>query len=155
MPRAVKAPNLVTHDVTAPPVVQAAQVALVVMGLCKASTWAEVVALFNDAGEPTGRAAAMALTPEQAALLDEHRAILPYLSRNAKGISVARTVYACPVCGRFGFLLGKRTAPTRCGFSVTCPGKPVKARSTQQPKTSPQAPEADPETAAVDMEGAA
>lgn len=115
----------IRHNLTAPPVIQAAQIALVLMSAAKTSNWAGVLAE-KDLAER------VQLTDEQQHLLEEHRGILPYLTRGGRE-GTLRSVIACPVCHRLMFT-GTGTAPTRCQMTLGCDGKPVKARSTQEPE---------------------
>lgn len=117
--------NEVRHAPDAPEVVQAAQIALVIIGIAKKQDWAGVLA------DPDSYAL-VRLTEEQQAILERHAGILPYLSRTKRGLpGQSRTLFACPACGRFAFTLGD--APARCGSTLGCTGVPVKAKLSQEP----------------------
>ena len=120
----VPARKSIRHNLTAPPAIQAAQIALVLMSVAKASSWAGVVA-------DTTLAERVELTDDQQRLLEEHRGILPYLTRGGRE-GTLRSVIVCPTCQRLMFT-STGTAPTKCQMTLACEGKPVKARSTQEP----------------------
>lgn len=117
--------SAIRHDPSAPHVAQAAQVALVVMAITRKPDWAAVVADVDGALDK------VELTDEQQTLLEEHRGILPYLSRGGVG-GTLRTLFACRECGRFAFTSGAGAAPARCIMSLGCLGSPMKAKSQQQ-----------------------
>lgn len=114
----------IRHNLTAPPAIQAAQIALVLMSVAKSSSWEGVVA-------DTRLAERVQLTDQQQRLLEEHRGILPYLTRGGRE-GTLRSVIVCPSCQRMMFT-STGAAPTRCQMTLGCEGKPVKARSTQEP----------------------
>lgn len=114
----------IRHNQSAPPVIQAAQIALVLMQVAKSANWAGVVAdhTLNQRVQ---------LSDTQQALLEEHRGILPYLTRGGRE-GTLRSVIACPECERLMFTTSS-SAPTKCLMKLGCEGVPVKARSTQEP----------------------
>lgn len=112
----------VRHDENAPPVAQAAQIALVIMAITRKPDWNAVVA------DTDCQLDKVELTSEQQRLLEQHREVLPYLTRGG----VLRTLFACPSCGRYVFTAGAGTAPARCTMTLGCTGAPVKAKSQQQ-----------------------
>jgi hypothetical protein len=120
----------IRHNTSAPGVIQAAQIALVLMSRAKSPDWAGVVA-------ETTLAERVELSDEQQALLEKHRGILPYLTRGG-GQSILRSVIACPVCERVMFTTSG-SAPARCLMSLGCEGIPVKAKSTQESAPKPEA----------------
>lgn len=114
----------IRHNQNAPGAVQAAQIALVLMTAAKARNWAGVVA-------DTKLRDRVELTSEQQALLEEHRGILPYLTRGGRD-GALKSVIACPVCMRMMFTTSG-PAPTKCQMTIQCTGIPMKAKSTQEP----------------------
>jgi len=122
-----KAPQVrktIRHNENAPGPVQAAQIALILMQAAKAENWAGVV------GDTTLHERVL-LTDQQQAILEEHRGILPYLTRGGRE-GTLRSIIACPECGRVMFT-STGTAPSKCLMKLGCEGAPVKARSTQEP----------------------
>lgn len=113
----------IRHNTDAPSAVQAAQIALVLMQVAKADSWASVLTSPDLASR-------VLLTDEQQALLEKHSGILPYLTRGGRE-GTLRSVVACPVCERVMFI-STGTAPTKCQMKLGCEGVPVKARSTQE-----------------------
>lgn len=126
MPRATKPQvrKTIRHNLTAPEPIQAAQIALVLMGVAQTSNWAGVVAKGD-------LAAKVQLTPEQQALLEKHRGYLPYLTRGGRE-GTLRSIVACTVCGRTMFI-GSASAPSKCQMTLGCEGTPVKAKASQEP----------------------
>lgn len=124
--RAAKAPvrKTIRHNPDAPAPIQAAQIALVLMAAAKAPNWAGVVS-------DNTLAQRVELTDEQQKLLEDHRGILPYLTRGGRE-GTLRSLIACPACGRTMFT-ATGTAPSKCLMKLGCEGVPVKARSTQEP----------------------
>lgn len=120
-----KVRKTIRHNESAPDVIQATQIALVLIAAAKGTTWADVIA-------DEDLHSRVELTPEQQAVLERNAAILPYLGRGG-GERTARSTIACPECNRFMFTAGAGTAPTRCLMTTGCPGKPMKARSNQEP----------------------
>ncbi|MEK6344321.1 MAG: hypothetical protein V4737_10855, partial [Curtobacterium sp.] len=102
-PRKTATPAAVLHDPEAPAVVQAAQIAFKVMAAAKADTW-------EDVGAADHIRSLVQLTQQQQEILDEHRAVLPYLVR--RGLVV--TVIGCTTCDRFVFVDSKTSTGTRC-----------------------------------------
>ncbi|SDH32163.1 hypothetical protein [Microbacterium sp. 77mftsu3.1] len=124
MTKKVPTRKTIRHNPNAPGPVQAAQIALVLMTTAKTDNWNGVVAdetLFER----------VELTDEQQALLEEHRGILPYLTRGGYD-GTLRSIVACPACGRVMFM-AQGTAPKKCSMKLACEGIPVKAKSTQEP----------------------
>lgn len=117
-------PTPVRHNADAPAAAQAAQVAFAVMALAKKPTWSEVV---SDPASTTH----IRLTPVQQQLLEEHRGILPYLSRGGRA-GTLRTVIACGTCNGVGFTAGAGAAPARCPFTLGCAGTTHKAKTIQE-----------------------
>lgn len=112
-----KAVKHIRHNLTLPPIAQAANLALIIMGAAKVSTWKDLV------NHPENRAH-LRLTPEQQQLLDDHADLLDSLCRTP-----LRTIYTCPTCGRFAYI-DKAASPTRCNLTLGCSGTPVKATTT-------------------------
>jgi len=122
-----KAPQVrktIRHNEQAPGPVQAAQIALVLMQVAKVDNWGGVV-------KNTTLHDRVQLTDQQQAILEEHRGILPYLTRGGH-LGTLRSIIACPECGRVMFT-STGTAPSKCLMKLGCAGVPVKARSTQEP----------------------
>lgn len=119
----------IRHNPNVPGPIQAAQLALVLMQVAKTTNWAGVVA-------DEELATRVELTPEQQQLLEDHRGYLPYLTRGGRE-GTLRSLVACPKCGRTMFI-GTASVPSKCQMTLGCEGKPVKAKSTQEPlpKTS-------------------
>jgi|GEM_PF-3301935 len=122
-----KAPQVrktIRHNENAPGPVQAAQIALVLMQAARTENWAGVV------GDTTLHERVQ-LTDQQQAILEEHRGILPYLTRGGRE-GTLRSIISCPECGRVMFT-SAGAAPSKCLMKLGCEGVPVKARSTQEP----------------------
>mgnify|MGYP003582796873 CR=1 FL=1 len=115
----------IRHNEAAPGPVQAAQIALVLMQTAKSSNWAGVVS-------DTTLHERVQLTDEQQAILEEHRGILPYLTRGGHD-GTLRSIIACPDCGRVMFT-ATGSAPSKCLMKLGCEGTPVKAKSMQEPQ---------------------
>ncbi|WP_433673906.1 hypothetical protein [Microbacterium gorillae] len=124
-----KPPEPIRHDESVPGPAQAAQIALLVMKKVGCQTWKDVV----EKASNTDLRTKVILSPEQQALIDEYADIIPYLST-----SPLVTVVACPLCGRYG-LQDRRSAGSRCIFTMRCPGKPVKGSSTPKAQTRTKA----------------
>lgn len=120
----MKSASVINHAEDAPGAVQAAQIALVAMGIAKVSTWSAFVA------DESARTKVL-LTPAQQSVLERYSAVLPQISRRGAG-QVTRTVVGCTHCDLFSFVEGSAPAGTRCQLTWHCPGTPVKAKSTQQ-----------------------
>ncbi|MDB6425928.1 hypothetical protein [Curtobacterium sp. 20TX0008] len=121
---------LVQHDPLAPRPVQAAQIAFKVMAVAKVDTWAAAL-------EHSSLAGVVELTDEQQRILEQERAVLPYLVRRGAII----TVHACSVCGRYVFADSKSAPGARCTLRLGCSGAPVKASTTGfRPQTMPLEP---------------
>jgi hypothetical protein len=118
---AVKPPKTISHALTAPGVVQAAQVALVCMKIVKVDRWSDFIAKPIESLR-----GAIVLTAEQQSLLEEHRQVLSYLRASSPVVSVA----ACTECERWG-LVGSAAVPKKCAFTLRCGGEVVKASATQ------------------------
>jgi len=119
---APKRPEPIRHNLTAPPVVQAAQIALIAMKKAKCANWKGMVEL---AAQINIREKVI-LTAEQQELIDRYANILPYLQT-----SPLVTVVACTGCGRFGFYDG-RPAGAKCYFTLRCTGKLMKASAANE-----------------------
>lgn len=122
----------IRHNESAPGPIQAAQIALVLMQVAKTTNWQGVI------GDDS-LAERVQLTDAQQQLLEEHRGILPYLTRGGH-TGTLRSLIACPECGRVMFTTSG-AAPSKCLMKLGCEGVPVKARSTQEPlpKTAAEA----------------
>ena len=110
----------IRHNTLLPPVAQAANIALLIIGASGKSNWAAVVA------DPDSHAH-VRVTEAQQQLLDDHSGILPIVSKQP-----AQSVYACPVCGRFAFI-GKGAPPAKCNLTLGCSGRTARA-STISPR---------------------
>ena len=121
-----KAPRSSRHNPAAPPLVQAAQIALVILTATKHNLW-------NDMVRDPASHSAVILTAEQQELLETHRHILPHLQRKP-----VRTVLACDTCDRFVFT-DTATAPARCSLSLGCNGTPARASTTAYTDPKPKA----------------
>lgn len=120
-----KVRKTIRHAQNAPEGVQAAQIALVLMGVAKAHTWVDVA--HNDE-----LAAVVELDAYQQSILEKHAHLLPYLARGGQG-RVARSYIGCPTCGAGMFTAGVSAPPKRCLMTMGCDGAPIKAKSTQEP----------------------
>lgn len=114
-----KPPKAITHNASAPAVVQAVQIALIAMKTAKVSTWEQFLA------RPDADLRKMiTLTQEQQGLLEDHRHLLPYLK-----VTPLVSVAACNTCGRYA-LAGSAAVPQKCSYTLRCPGTVVKATAT-------------------------
>ena len=121
-----KAPKSVRHNPDVPPIVAAAQIAMVILTTTKHNVWRDLVL------DPASHAAVI-LTDEQQAILEANRHILPWLQRKP-----VRTVLACDSCDRFVFT-DTASAPARCTLTLGCGGKPVRASTTAYSEPKPKA----------------
>lgn len=114
----------IRHNESAPGPIQAAQIALVLMSTAGVPNWAGVVS-------NTTLADRVQLSDAQQKLLEEHRGILPYLTRGGRE-GTLRSLISCSECGRIMFT-ATGAAPSKCLMKLGCTGTPIKARSTQEP----------------------
>lgn len=122
----------IRHNTALPPVAQAANIALLILGAASQCSWATLV-------KNPDSYAHIIVSPAQQQLLDDYAYILPYLFKGRKPNGAkdtesgqTRSLYACPVCGRFAFI-DKGAPPARCNLTLGCPGRAVKA-STMSPR---------------------
>jgi hypothetical protein len=113
-------PYRIKYNTTAPPLAQAASIALAVLRAAGAKSWGEL----GDRIPATIELAAW-----EHELLVEHADVLGFLRLTQKtedGRSPTVTVAVCPACGEW-VLASQGPAPTRCEITRGCTGKPVKA----------------------------
>ncbi|HEY8717245.1 hypothetical protein [Pengzhenrongella sp.] len=127
-------------DPDAPPLTQAASLALALLRAAKIRTWAELVV------DPAPLAA-VSVTPEQMALLNTHAGALTTLRVGPPMVTLA----VCPECSRFTIVSGQ--AATSCPLTLGCTGKPQRASTAARLKAAPTAKDAPVET--VDAAGRA
>lgn len=120
-----KPPKAIVHNTTAPAVVQAAQIALIAMKTAKVSTWEQFLAR-PDADLRK----LITLTQEQQGLLEDHRAILPYLK-----VTPPVSIAACAKCGRYA-LVGSAAVAAKCSYTLRCDGSVMKATTTDYRRRS-------------------
>lgn len=124
------ASRAIRHDPSKPDVVQAAQIAMLVMKKLRVNQWRDVVEL----AATTDVRERVQLTPEQQSLLDANMNVLPHLM-----VKPITTVFACDTCGLYG-LAGKGAVGKKCSLTLHCPGALHKASSA-----APRAPKAEAE----------
>lgn len=120
--RPPRAPARFLHNTDAPPVVQAGQIALVLLSKTKSGSWAELLDKVEQDGFVPQQW--VRLTEEQQKLLEEHAHILQFVGR-----SPLVTVFACGTCGLHGFA-SQGSMSAKCPFTLGCDGTVVKAPST-------------------------
>ena len=113
---AFKAPvyTVIVHDQDAPPVVQAANIALLALRAARCNDWVTL-------GSDETRRNFIIMDAEQQQLLADHHRILGFLS-----LSPLRTVYACNTCHREALTDGAGTS-VKCNLTFGCLGETKKA----------------------------
>ena len=116
------------HDTEAPPLIQAASLALSVLGWTRAGTVDELSQLLAAGDAPTiAQVQAIRFTPEQRALLDDpdHAGPLTFLRSPPGATGTVVTVQWCPTCARWS--LSYRSGVRACRASVGCTGQVIRA----------------------------
>ena len=113
-------------DPDAPPLAQAASLALALLRAAKIPTWTELV----DDPAPL---AAVSVSPEQLVLLNTHAGSLTSLRVGPPMVTLA----VCPVCSRFTIVSGQ--AATTCPLTLGCNGRPQRASTAARLKAPPTA----------------
>lgn len=123
--------------------IQAASLTLSVLSWTKAGTVSNLDRLL-DAGDPATKAvaAAIQLTPEQAALLDapEYSGVLAALQCPAGFTGTPVTVQICQECGRWS--LTYSSASRSCRMTSGCSGTVIRAVRAKRIKPETEAPAA-------------
>lgn len=114
-----KAPlySVIVHETNTPPVIQAANIALLTLKAARRNTW-------DALGADEASYAHVILSAEQQQLLAEYHDILGLLS-----LAPLRTLYACEACGRSALTDGSN-ASKKCNLTFGCTGETVKAAHT-------------------------
>lgn len=116
------------HDTDAPPLIQAASLALSVLGWTRAGTVAELSRLLAAGDAPTiAQVQAIRFTAEQRALLDDpdHAGPLSFLRSPPGATGTVVTVQWCPACERWS--LSYRSGVRACRATVGCTGRVIRA----------------------------
>lgn len=116
------------HDTDAPPLIQAASLALSVLGWTRAGTVDELSRLLAAGDAPTiAQVEAIRFTPEQRAQLDDpdHAGPLSFLRSPPGATGTVVTVQWCPTCRRWA--LSYRSGVRACRATVGCTGQVIRA----------------------------